>query len=630
MTFAQPLALLLGLLAVPIVLLYLLKQRRRRVLVSTLLFWDQILRDEHTVTSLTKLRKLLSLLLQLLFLLLLVLALARPVLSKEMLGARRVVILLDTSASMTVLEENGKTRFEAAQRKARDVVRGMSMGDTGLLVAVAKGADIVTPFTDSRKELIEGLEATKVTHAATDFADALDLLGHLPPDERPTYVYVITDGALSPVAFSPPEEMRFAYLGVGKAAENMGITAFALRPLPASPRDFEIMFEASNETEEAQTVPFEVRVNDSLVDAGELSIEAGGAQVHSLRQFSPQGGTVEVVLDHEDAFPLDNRAYAVLPEPELIRAVLVTEGNVFLETALITDDAIALETLSPTEYERYVEEGHPHDVILFDRVKPDALPEAHAIFIGAWPEALGLATQGNVEEPIITDWKHDHPINRHLHLVNVTIENALRVPKAEGYEVLVESFDDPLVLLREDSEGAKTMVVAFDTVASDLPLRVAFPILVANAMRYMTGQGLDQAWESVPVGALLSREEMAAYVPEVLAGAEEVALELQSIIPPGISEEGGMDAAVAEVTKVGVYRGLVAEDIELPLFAANLNDRRESRIAPSESMPVLSESPLPVVEDGLRLGVAPWFFLAFVAILLSIAEWVLFHRRLVE
>ena len=67
MTFAQPWFLLGFALFAPVILLYLLKQRRRRVEVSTLMFWDKILRDEQTVTSLTRLKKLLSLLLQLLF-----------------------------------------------------------------------------------------------------------------------------------------------------------------------------------------------------------------------------------------------------------------------------------------------------------------------------------------------------------------------------------------------------------------------------------------------------------------------------------------------------------------------------------------------------------------------------------
>src|SRR5436190_15431739 len=121
MSFASPMALLFLGLFVPVILLYLLKQRRRPVEVSTLLFWDKILRDEQTVTALTRLKKLLSLLLQLLFITLLTLAASRLSFSGKLSG-RRIVLLLDTSASMLV-REGSQTRFELARQKAHGVVR---------------------------------------------------------------------------------------------------------------------------------------------------------------------------------------------------------------------------------------------------------------------------------------------------------------------------------------------------------------------------------------------------------------------------------------------------------------------------------------------------------------------------
>ena len=627
MAFAQPWALLLGLLSIPIVLLYLLKQRRYRMLVPTLLFWDQVLRDEHTTVSLKKLRKLLSLLLQLLFLSLLVLALARPTFSKELLGARRVVILLDASASMTVREDDRETRFEKAKRKAREVVRAMAMGDTGMLVAVAQGADIVVPFTDSRKALLEGLDAIEITHSSTDFKPALDMLGHLPPDERPTCTYLITDGAAAPIKVDPPKNMRFAYLCIGEASENVGISTFALRPLPASPHDFEILLEICNETAQAQTIPFEVNINEGLVDAGELEIAAGAVEVHTLRQFSPEGGIVEVALNQSDPFPLDNRAYAVLRPPRIPRVLLVTSGNLFLESALITDNGIEAESTTPEEYAARAASGADYDVILFDRAAPEALPATNAIFIGAWPDALGLEAKGSIEKPLITDWDREHPVNRHLLLTNVAIEKAMVVQPGPGFETLVQSFDDPLVLLREEA-GRQIMVVAFDPTASDLPLRVAFPILLANAIRHMTGQRAEQGWESVPVGALLTAKEIAAYLPEGSPEDDAGPLNLRAVVPPGSREAEPPE--MVQVSRAGIYWGEVGEDLRLPLFAANLTDRRESQIAPSETIPVTAETPLAMVEEGARFGLVPWYLLTCLALALLVAEWVLFHRRLVE
>ena len=151
MNFATPIALSFLGLFLPVILLYLLKQRRRRMEVSTLMFWDKILRDEQTVTSMSKLKKLLSLLLQLIFIALLAFAVARPLLSGKLTGARRIVLLIDTSASMLV-REGSKTRFDLAREKALDVVQGMSIGDSLMVASFASELDLVHPFSDSKRD----------------------------------------------------------------------------------------------------------------------------------------------------------------------------------------------------------------------------------------------------------------------------------------------------------------------------------------------------------------------------------------------------------------------------------------------------------------------------------------------
>src|SRR5439155_19460440 len=78
MSLANPTALLWAGLLIPVVAFYLLKTRRRRIPVSTGLFWRQIFEEKQRRSLWQRLRHLVSLLLQLVFLSLLVLALAEP------------------------------------------------------------------------------------------------------------------------------------------------------------------------------------------------------------------------------------------------------------------------------------------------------------------------------------------------------------------------------------------------------------------------------------------------------------------------------------------------------------------------------------------------------------------------
>jgi len=618
MTFAQPWFLLGFALFAPIILLYLLKQRRRRMEVSTLMFWDKILRDEQTVTSLTRLKKLLSLLLQLLFVALLTLAAARPSLSGKLTGARRIVLLLDISASMLV-QEGAQTRFELARHQAHGAVRGMSIGDSLMLVTVAAEADIVHPFTDSKKALHDVIDTLHPTHGATEFKKALQLVEQLPADPRETHVYLITDGAFEPVPINPPPRTRFAYLPVGGKSDNIGISGFSVRPLPSSPRDFQIHIELTNDSEVERRVPVELRIGGRLADAFEFNVPAGQSLTRTLRQFSAQGGEIEAFADVKDNFPLDNHAYATLPRPRAIRVRLVTPENLFLQSALTTDEDVEAELVKPDKYT----ETSDHAVSIFSGWHPPKTPPGDSIFIGDWPDDLGLKKRGELSKPLFSEWQHDHPVNRHLALQNVAIEKALGVEAGPAFQRLASSFNEPLVLLRETPEQ-KTLVVTFDTTTTDLPLRVAFPILIANAIHYLAGSDNVERWVNPPLGGLLTAGELVKYSS---AGTNAT---LRAVIGPDGTRTVLDARALVPVTHAGFYRAETSADETNILFAANLSSARECRTAPSATLPLRSQQPIPEIKQGFRLGFEPWAVLAFLAAGLLVTEWVLFHRRVIE
>src|SRR5688572_3475246 len=100
MSFLVPLALSLFALAIPLVVLYFIRLRRRERRVSSLLLWRPLLQETKAPALFQRFQRDPLLILQLLALLMLALALARPVISLMGEGERKVVVVLDTSASM--------------------------------------------------------------------------------------------------------------------------------------------------------------------------------------------------------------------------------------------------------------------------------------------------------------------------------------------------------------------------------------------------------------------------------------------------------------------------------------------------------------------------------------------------
>src|SRR3990167_336690 len=118
MSFLAPLFLSLAALAVPILILYMLKLRRREQEVSSTFLWRMVIRDREANSPWQKLRRNLLLLLQLLLLALLVVALARPFIPVQVVASGQVTVLLDASASMNATDVS-PSRFESAKAIAR-------------------------------------------------------------------------------------------------------------------------------------------------------------------------------------------------------------------------------------------------------------------------------------------------------------------------------------------------------------------------------------------------------------------------------------------------------------------------------------------------------------------------------
>src|SRR3954470_11600939 len=110
----------LGLLAVPIVLLYVLRQKRPDVAVSSTLLWSKALADMRASTPFQKLRRNLLLLLQLLILAALVLTLMRPIIQASASQTQAGVIVIDATASMQAHDGGAaESRLDRAKVEAK-------------------------------------------------------------------------------------------------------------------------------------------------------------------------------------------------------------------------------------------------------------------------------------------------------------------------------------------------------------------------------------------------------------------------------------------------------------------------------------------------------------------------------
>src|SRR5205807_7396125 len=173
MHFTNPLNLIWALpMAGLIVLMYILKLRRRDVIVSSTFLWSQVIRDVQANAPFQKLRKNLLLLLQIIAVALLVFALSRPFWRGKGIGGRSVVIVVDTSASMTATDV-GRSRLDEAKQEASRVVGGMRPEDQMLVISAAAKPTAMTGFTSDRGELGRAIDSLKAHETSTNMREAV-------------------------------------------------------------------------------------------------------------------------------------------------------------------------------------------------------------------------------------------------------------------------------------------------------------------------------------------------------------------------------------------------------------------------------------------------------------------------
>ena len=141
-----------------LLLLYFLKLKRRERIVSSTLLWKRAVQDLQVNAPFQRLRRNILLLLQLLMLLALILALAGPILSLTSGRARRYVLLIDRSASMSATDVQ-PSRLDEAKRQAGvfvESLRGESFfslhgaRDETMVIAFDSHAKVMCNFTSDK------------------------------------------------------------------------------------------------------------------------------------------------------------------------------------------------------------------------------------------------------------------------------------------------------------------------------------------------------------------------------------------------------------------------------------------------------------------------------------------------
>jgi hypothetical protein len=672
------------------VVLYILKLRRRPVPVPFTRLWQEVLAQKQSSSLFSQLKRWLSLLLQLLIVAALVLALGDPKPAGHRTEGRTFVVLLDSSASMSATDEK-PTRFAAAKDKLNSLIEGLASVDRMLIVSMGATPRPLTTLTDDSAVLKKALENLSPSDTGADLDEALRFAEDALRGQARPEIVVLSDGALGPMMgplvsadsasnegapqktpgtqkTAPPpnapppgapgpnaagsnapqeaavrsgaspetlaslerEHIKLSYVKVGKTAKNVAITQFAVRRYPLDKSRYEAMLELTNTNPEPVNIELSLLGDGAVVDVTRLALGPS----ERLRRFYPDLGGASRDLEArirfagggEDDLPVDNRAFATLPERRRARVLVVSAGNAYLEAAVLLDEYLNVTEIQPSAYPP---EG-TFDVTIFDNVAPPRVARTGAaLYLGPPAEGPDAANVPVKSGPALEmfgfdEWDEKSPLLRFMAMPDIQVLTGHELVPEKGDKVLGSSVEEngrkhPILVSGTRPEGA-FVALGFDPRRSDMVLRIGFPLFVLNVIDAFSAESTEalssfrtgEVWR-VPLGTRRVTSDADAGIVEVKGPAGqrvEAPLEDQSAVLFG--------------ERAGFYD---VGGVEPPLrFAASLSDAAESRIEPHEEL-----APGVTAGKGPELGVTTrrsvWVLLLLGVLLVSLVEWITYHRR---
>ena len=641
------------LLAVPpaIIALYFLKLRRNPVEVPSTYLWQKAIEDLHVNSLWQRLKQNLLMLLQLLLVGLLMLACLRPSWRGTTLIGDRFIFLVDTSASMAATDAQ-PTRLEAAKKQIEALITQMSSGDAAMLISFSDRAKVEQPFTTNHGQLQRKLREVRQTQRASDISEALTVAAGLAnpgrtgnaedgdasaADAMPATVYVFSDGGYKAIPDFSWGNLQPEYIPMGEETTgNVAVTALGVSRNAVKGDRMQAFVRVENLSEASAEVEISLLLDENLLDASKVTIEANGSGGTEFEFDDVEQGDLTIKVENNDALALDNVGYVGINPPKRARVLFVTPGNEAIQLALATADVsrlCAVDQASPAhldspEYAKAANEGK-YELIIYDQCFPIAMPKSNTLFVGRIPPTEDWSAAEEVADPQILGTDVAHPLMKYLDFGNVQlIAKGRAIQGPAGQQVVIESDIGALGVVAP-RDGFEDVVLGFEIVTADengnavgntdWPFRVSFPLFFRNLIEYVGG--MTEVSSSI---ALAPGQAVMLRRPDGIR-------QLHVTSPTGISSEIARSPdgtyIFNDTEQVGIYK--VAAEKEGTVqerFAVNLFDNIESDLRPR---PLLETkwNKIEAKQGWETTRHEAWRWILLIALIVLLIEWYIYNRR---
>ena len=586
-----PLALLL---TVPVVIvLYLLKPKGKDYRISSNLLWDKLFRNQQSKTFLEKFIHNILMYLQILILLLLVLALMSPYIHRQGKSKGNVILVLDTSGSMQHDAGDGKTRMEEALTQAKSLIASSEETVFSIVTNDCMGTELLAVGVTDKSSLYTVLNQIECCDGPGNLMDAESVVetlrgaaGESEEGIPGAEVIVFTDGNGAEDAMGFPAYFDARVLVIGDAVSNVSNNF-----LTYVESDTEFCASSlTNYSDADASMEVSLYEGSKLLEVRQLTLAAGETTLCFFEEFEWNGEPLRSEVssvkfagkNDTDSLAGDNVAYAIWTQTSRMDAVLIGNGNTYLEKAY---QAAAGMSLTKSKNENALQDM-PQTVRIYDAdTESSQLDNVSAMVFRDSRNAAGTAKKVMLT---VTDCELTAGLSSFSIGVNET--NVYEVPswgtgflwaggQCAGYY--------------GEHDGVKTVVVGFDIRESDFPLKAEFPVFISNALHFLGDTSLlaDNIYEA----------------------GEQVVFHPQA--------DFDVSTLVAETRKAGLYEVTAGDITEQYVVRFATGSQSDGQLVAEGTVPDTTYSSQ-LVKKQLRN------ILLVLILILMTAEWILYVRQM--
>ncbi|MES2657597.1 MAG: BatA and WFA domain-containing protein [Verrucomicrobiota bacterium] len=465
MSFSSPAFLWILAALAPLVAIYFLKIRPRRLPVNAFFLWNQIFEERRASSLFQRLRDLISLLLLALVIAALAIAAAGPRFSQD--DKRDLLIVIDVSPSMRA-KVGGRETIQQAKNRAREIIRALNGTRRAALATSSGELRFLCHLSSAPKDLLDALARVEVSDMPVTSAAIRSLNAFSASSGSGHRVLLLTDGHGGWEGLSPGIEV----IRLGGTAPNAGLVAADITWAESGGRNARFYYRIVSTFPKETYAELELRNEDGggLARLVPVVLRPGEEASATLDVENASAGRWTAILKIEDALATDNQVSLGLAERRPVAIRLDTRDAYFFGRCV---DAFAQTGGLLTR----VESGG--DIAIAQGTTPADgkllifAPDGESPFWKSVGEPLEiLAVESKVK---------DHPLVRSLDLDALRFEGARKIEPAAGSLILANS-ESGVPLIWKSQVGNRTAVVVnLDPTRGDFFLSPWFPALVHGA-----------------------------------------------------------------------------------------------------------------------------------------------------